>query len=177
MAKPSTQRYKECMKGVVLELCGWSEPDGNEPWFAHGKALEPYARGAYEWKTGQETDPNWLLIHPEHDWLSASPDGIWIPDRNGMIEIKGRAKLSTYLEKVQKEEQTGKIEAAYRPQVQCQMLVSGLDEIDFVNYYRDETARVQKMHITTVERDQAYIDRMEERAMEFMLECYRRAEG
>ena len=176
LAKPTTKRYKEYMKAIVLELLGYSEEEEDAPWFAHGKATEPFGRGAYEWKTGQHVDNNVMLIHKEHDWLSASPDGVWLPDFDGMIEIKCREKLERYLHILEEQERTGKIEAGYRPQLQCQMLVSGLDQIDFVNYYHDQEQMIRKLHIFTVERDQAMIDRIEEKAMEFITECYEIAE-
>lgn len=176
MAKPTTKRYQNFMTLKVLELLGYEPEEEDAPWFQHGTAMEPMARAAYEFKTDIETTDNVFLIHPEHDWLGASPDGVWLPDYDGMIEIKSRLKLPTYINKIAEEERTGKIEAVYRPQVQCQMLVSGLDAIDFVNYYHDDQQRIRKLHITTVERDQPYIDRLETAAMEFMIACYRKAE-
>jgi len=175
IAKPTTKRYQEYMKLITMELIGYEEEEEDAPWFHHGKAMEPFARGAYQWKTQQDVNHDLFLIHPEHDWLSASPDGVWVPGNDGMIEIKCRAKLETYLQKIAEQVRTGNIEASYRPQVQCQMLVSGLNQIDFVNYYHDDEQMVRKMHVFTVQRDQKLIDRIEECGLEFITECYQRA--
>ncbi len=53
--------------------------------------------------------------------------------------------------------------------------IPGLNQIDFVNYYHDQERAIRKMHVFTVDRDQDYIDRLEEKAMEFMIKCYRTA--
>ena len=176
IAGKNTKRYQNFLMLKVMELLGYEEEEEDAPWFEHGKAMEPYARAAYEWKTGIDTDNNAFLIHSEHDWLGCSPDGLWLPNFSGAIEIKCRAKLQTYLSKVAEQRRTGKIESAYRPQVQCQLLVTGLDSIDFVNYYHDDEQRIRKLDIFTVERDEGLISRIEERAIEFMTECYSRAE-
>lgn len=174
-AKPTTKRYRQYMQEIVYELLGLEEQEASGPWFDHGKAMEPFARGAYAWKTGIDLDHEVMLIHPEYDWLSASPDGVW-PDRDGMVEIKCRAKLSTYQQVVERQRATGNIEAGYRHQVQCQMLVSGLTRIDFVNYYHDQGQLIRKMDIFPVERDDKLIATIEEKAIEFITECYKIAE-
>lgn len=175
-AKPESKRYKEYQKLIVLELLGYEDEEDDAPWFAHGKAMEPYARGAYQWKTGQKVDNDLMLIHKDYDWLSASPDGIYMPDYDGMIEIKCRAKLDRYLHILSEQERTGKIEAGYRYQVQCQLLVSGMDGLEFVNYYHDQEQMIRKMHVFPVERDKKMIDRIEENALTFITECYQIAE-
>lgn len=166
----------EYRKLIVLELLGYEEEEERAPWFFHGKAMEPFARGAYEWKTGQDVTNDVILIHKEYDWLSASPDGVWLPDYDNMLEIKSRKELETYHEKLAEQQRLGNIEAASRPQVQCQMLVSGLTSIDFVNYHQDNEQMIRKLNIFQVERDQAMIDRIEEKAISFMTECYEIAE-
>lgn len=175
IAKPTTKRYQEYKKLIVLELLGYEEEEDEAPWFSHGKAMEPFARGAYQWQTGQEVDNNLFLIHKEHDWLSASPDGVWMPDHDGMVEFKCRAKLEIYQDKLDEQARTGKIEASYRPQVQCQMLVSGLDQIQFGNYYHDDQQMIRKLHVFPVDRDEKMINRIEEKGLEFILDCYETA--
>jgi putative phage-type endonuclease len=176
IAKPTSKRYQDYLQLIVMELLGFQEQEADKPWFAHGKAMEPWARDAYQYKTDIEVSDELFLIHPEYDWLGASPDGIWLPDMDGMIEIKCRNAFLRYLRVLQEQDRTGKIEACYRPQLQCQMLVSGLDQIDFVNYYHDQQKMVRKMHVFTVQRDEVMIARIEEKAIEFMTEAYKRAE-
>lgn len=174
-AKPTTKRYQQYMEQVVLELLGFEEKEETARWFEHGKAMEPFARGAYEWKTGTELDNELFLIHPEHDWLGCSPDGVHA-GMDGMVEFKCRSKLHTYHNIVAAQQRTGKIESAYRYQVQCQMLVSGLSQIEFGNYYHDHEQMVRKLDIFLVDRDDKMISRIEEKAIEFMTECYKLAD-
>lgn len=176
LAKPTTKRYQQYMEQIVLELLGYEEEEEEAPWFEHGKAMEPFARGAYEWKTDQELNNDIFLIHKEHDWLAASPDGVFVPDYDGLVEIKSRAKLETYHKVLATQKRTGNIESAYRPQVQCQMIVSGLSSVDFVNYYHDNEQRVRKMNIMPVAACEVTQARILEKGFEFILECYKRAD-
>jgi putative phage-type endonuclease len=173
---PTSKRYQDYHELIVMELLGYTEEEEDAPWFHHGKAMEPFARGAYEWKYDVELNNDLFLIHKDYDWLGASPDGVFMPDYDNMVEIKCRKKLETYLAKLVEQERTGKIEAAYRPQVQCQLAVSGLPSLEFVNYYHDDEQKVRKLHRQTVHRDEAMIDRIIEKGLEFILKCYERAE-
>jgi putative phage-type endonuclease len=172
IAKPTTKRYQQYQNSIVCELLGFDDDEPDAPWMAHGREMEPYARGAYEWKYDCETTADVFCIHPEHDWLAASPDGLILPDYSGAIEIKCREKYDTYLRIVQAIEDSGKIESSYRPQVQGQMMVMGLDRIDFCNYYHDAEQRIRKLHVHTVHRDDEYIAKLETSVMEFMHRCY-----
>lgn len=176
LARPTTRRYQDYMEQVVMELLGYEEEEDDAPWFEHGKAMEPFARGAYEWKTDQELTSDIFLIHKEHDWLAASPDGVFLPDYDGMVEFKCRAKLETYHKVLANQQRTGQIESAYRPQVQCQMLVSGLTSIEFGNYYHDNEQRVRKLDIFPVAADETLQSKILEKGLEFIVECYKRAD-
>ncbi len=176
IAGKKTKRYEEYRQQIALELLGYEEEEESAPWFEHGKAMEPYARGAYQWRYNVNLTPNVFFIHPKYDWLGASPDGVRVDTFDDPVEIKCRAKLSTYLAKVDAERRTGKIEAVYRPQVQAQMWVMGCLSIKFINYYHDAEQQIRKLHMTVVHRDDNYIAKLEERSLEFMLECYQLAD-
>ena len=176
MAKPTTKRFKDYQQQIAMELLGFEEEEVEAPWYAHGKAMEPFARGAYEFKTGHDVTNDVFCIHPKYSWLGCSPDGMVLPYYAIAIEIKCRAKLETYIDKVSRQRRTGKIDACYRPQVQCQMLVTGLPSIEFIEYYHDAEQRIRKMHVTTVRRDNSYIDQLEIKALEFMTACYEMAD-
>ena len=51
-----------------------------------GQYAEPLARMAYEENTGNKVTDCGSITHPSIEWLSASPDGLVLPD--GCIEIK-----------------------------------------------------------------------------------------
>lgn len=194
MAKPHTLRYRDYQAQIARELMGLEEFEDSGPWFEHGKAMEPDARGAYEFQKGIELTNNVFFIHPEYDWLAASPDGVRIETFDDPVEFKCRAPhycthkdgtlkqcggcgdpMRNYRKAVSDIVRTGKIEAQYRPQVQMQIEVMGVDSVKYANYYHDEQRRKRKLYVHEVARDQAFIDRMLERAMEFMIECYQLA--
>ena len=56
------------------------------------------------------------------------------------------------------------------------MLVTGLPQIEFVNYYHDNEQQVRKMHIFPVEADEVMQARILEKGLEFATECYKRAD-
>lgn len=176
MAGKTTKRYLDYQQQIAFELLGAEEEEESGPWFEHGKAMEPYARGAYQWKFGVDLTADVFFIHPDYDWMGCSPDGVRVDTFDHPVEIKCRAKLATYLQKLHDQKRMGKIEACYRPQVQAQMWVMGSPSIEFVNYYHDDDQQIRKLHVMTVARDEEYIAKMEERAIEFMIECYKLAD-
>lgn len=186
LAGENTKRYLNYLRLKVRELLGFHEQEQSAPWYEHGKKMEPYARDAYKYKYDIDLTDEVFLIHKDYDWLSCSPDGVacerdpddptnWLTISEPMVEIKCRKDFDRYEAILVDQISTDNIESNYRPQVQCQMLVTGLDQIDFVNYYHDEKKMVRKMHVFPVERDQAMIDRIEEKAIEFMTRCYNEA--
>jgi putative phage-type endonuclease len=52
----------------------------------HGTFHEDGAQAEYEMETGNKVQECGLIVHPEHDWLAASPDGLISDD--GLLEIK-----------------------------------------------------------------------------------------
>jgi putative phage-type endonuclease len=59
-----------------------------------GTAHEPDARAAYEAETGHLVEEVGLIVHPEHDWLAASPDGL--VDDDGACEFKAPFRKRCY---------------------------------------------------------------------------------
>lgn len=76
----------DVLREMVREYHGYpSEFTGNAAtqW---GIDNEDRARADYEGDTGNWVDEVGLVVHPEHDWLAASPDGLIGDD--GYLEIK-----------------------------------------------------------------------------------------
>ena len=63
----------------------WTEPNA---YMAFGNEAEPVARHRYEVVSGLLVNECGLFIHPDYDWLGASPDGVI--DSVGLLEIKCR---------------------------------------------------------------------------------------
>lgn len=181
-AKPETQRYQEYRKQKVLELLGHEFTDPEEPWFAHGRAMEPRAIAAYEFKYGVQTEHDVMLIHPEYDWLSCSPDMLHVTDDGDFddgVEIKARQLYKNYRMHRQMAnhfEGTPKaVQAAYRHQVQGAMWVTGQQRWGYCNYYEGEDFEgkpIRKLHSVWVPRDDELIERMEVACLEFMHSVY-----
>lgn len=89
--------------GAALGLNPWKTPDdlirqmvrdyhGAESEFqgniatAHGNLHEPLAVMDYTAETGNIVDECGFFVHPEHEWLGASPDGLI--DDDGVLEVK-----------------------------------------------------------------------------------------
>lgn len=89
--------------GAALGMNPWKKPEdlirqmvreyhGAESEFSgnvateHGRLHEPLAALDYMGATGNVVVECGFFIHPEHDWLGASPDGL--VDDDGLVEIK-----------------------------------------------------------------------------------------
>lgn len=91
-----------------------------------------------------------LLVHPELDWLAASPDGITLTGR--MIEIK-----CPFARRIDK----GVVPHHYLPQVQVQMEVCGLSSCYFVQWQPAHLTHdgVEVFDIVLIERDRLWFDK------------------
>jgi len=182
-AGKDTKRYIQYRKEKVLELLGHKQVEETPEWAAHGKENEPMALKGYQWRYEQLIEHNVFLIHNDYDWLACSPDFLHKPDYEEGGEIKCRALYKNYRKhKTDAEEFEGyarAIPASNRHQVQGAMWLTGMNHWWYVNYYLGpdfEGVAVQRIHRVAVPRDQKLIDKMEARCLEFMKECYDRAE-
>lgn len=105
----------------MLDKCKRGSFKGNVATY-WGQKYEPVVTDIYSNLTSKDVLEFGLIIHPEYEWLGASPDGI-TPD-GVMIEIK-----CPFRRKI-----TGIPPLYYWIQVQLQLEVCGLDYCDFVEY-------------------------------------------
>lgn len=183
MAKPDTKGFQKYRQEIVLELLGNKNVEESPEWAREGREMEPKALAGYQWRFEQPVEHNVFLIHKEYDWLAASPDFLHKPEFDEGGEMKIRKLYKNYRNTVADcETHKGTprcIPAADRHQVQGAMWLTGYAFWWYVNYYIGddlEGGQVQKIHRIPVPRDQDLIDRMEERCIEFMKDCYERAE-
>lgn len=108
------------------------EFEGNEA-TRYGEAHEGDAINAYEQRYGALVMPSGLVVHPEYDWLGASPDGLVGDD--GMVECKCplRAKYTTP-------------STEYQAQMQLQMACTGRAWCDFVVWRDGDPIIVERVH-------------------------------
>jgi hypothetical protein len=182
MAGKDTKTYKKYRAEKIQELLGNKNVEETPEWAQHGKANEPQAMAAYTWQNQVDIEHNVFLIHKEYDWLAASPDFLHLPGYPEGGEIKCRQLYNTYRKHVQTAELYKGLKtcipACDRAQVQGAMWLTGFKFWWYVNHYIGsdlEGGTAHKTHRIAVPRDQDLIDKMEERCLEFMAECYREA--
>lgn len=169
--KPLKARDDYLMELVVERITG--EPTDSSSSFAMkwGTDAEPYARAEYELQTGLMVREVGFAKHKVHSWLGASSDGL-VGDRGG-VEIKSPYNsgihLATWIEGMPEH---------HKPQVFGQMWILDLDWIDFCSY----DPRMQnggehlKLYRQRIERDDAYIDRLEEDVLQFLYQVQQRVD-
>jgi putative phage-type endonuclease len=118
-----------------------------------GQDVEPFAREAYEFETGNIVTESEFIVHPQYDFAGASPDGL-IGDDKG-LEMKCPKNSAIHLERF-----ISGVPEEYIPQIQGSMWVTGRKYWDFVSY----DPRMPESHrllIITVDRDEEYIAKLE----------------
>lgn len=127
------------------------EPEYVEPneYMAHGTAMEPLARKAYEFARGCVCEVPAFVQHPELPYIGYSPDGF--PCADGLIEIKSPALEPRHMRTVESQA----CPEDYYPQVQGGMWVAGRQWCDFVSYFPSIS-----VEIVRVERDEQFISRL-----------------
>lgn len=123
-----------------------------------GTEMEPHAREAYVKRTGRAVDEVGFVKHPE---LAAgvSPDGI--VELEGLIEIKCPSTanhLDTLLNGMPEQ---------HLAQIQGQLWITGYDWADFVSY-DPRLPRGLDLHIQRIERDQGFIDHLDNEVRRFI---------
>ena len=127
-----------------------------------GVEHEPFARGAYEAKTGNLVDQVGAIDHPSIAMSAASPDGL-VGDE-GCLEIKC-PNTATHIETILGEEPAKK----YYDQMQWQMACTGRKWCDFVSYDPRMPEHL-KLLVKRVERNDVYIAELEREVSQFLAE-------
>ena len=127
-----------------------------------GTDQEPFARAAYETKTGQLVTEVGFIVHPEIDQAGASPDGL-VGDE-GMVEIKcpeSKTMIETLL--------SDKVPDKYFKQMQWQMACTVRKWCDYVVFDPRMPENLQ-LCIRRVERDDYIIDEIKTEINKFLAE-------
>ena len=123
---------------------------------------EPFARAAYETKTGELVTEVGFIVHPEIDQAGASPDGL-VSDE-GMVEIKcpeSKTMIETLL--------SDKVPDKYFKQMQWQMACTGRNWCDYVVFDPRMPENLQ-LCVRRVERDDYIIDEIKAEIKKFLAE-------
>ena len=127
-----------------------------------GTTQEPFARAAYEAKTGEMVEEVGFVPHPKIEWAGASPDGL--VGLFGLVEIKC-PNTATMIDALL----TGKVPSKYNVQMQFQMTCTERDWCDYVVFDSRMPAKAQ-LFIKRVERDNVFIKEMEAEIVNFLAE-------
>jgi hypothetical protein len=103
-----------------------------------------------------------FIDHPSIAQFGCSPDGLVAED--GLIEIKC-GNTATHIDWML----DGKPPTKHIPQMQCQMAVTGRQWCDFVSFDTRLPDDLQ-LFVVRLERDQEYIEAMEEEVKKFLSE-------
>jgi predicted phage-related endonuclease len=125
-----------------------------------GVDQEPIARAEYEVKTGNFVDQIAFVDHKTIPMFGCSPDGLIGED--GLIEIKC-PNTATHIDYVMAD----KVPTKYIPQIQCQLAVTNRKWCDFVSFDPRLPDGLQ-MLIVRVNRDNEYIEKLQDRVVKFL---------
>jgi len=133
------------LRDMVRDALGYPKSFQGNVATQWGNDNEDVARTEYALTTGNAVRETGLHIHPEHEWMAASPDGLVGSD--GLLELKCPYGLRN-ADEVPQERVELTDRDLYWHQMQCQMHVMGRDWCDFVvwcptdmkvkRYHRDD---------------------------------------
>lgn len=146
---PARAQLASSWKSYAAELIageiGILSPAPPSFWMQHGTENEPYAVAVYEKITGANLRKAGFVWPDTHKKYGCSPDRI--VNDEGLLEIKC-PKPETLLEYHINQS----LPNEYKPQVQGQLMITGLPWCDFMGYHPDLAP-----FILRVERDDEYI--------------------
>lgn len=125
-----------------------------------GNQLEPQARAAYEFLTGNDVIQVGGVYLNENRDVMVSPDGL-IPSLQKGLEIKC-PKMSTHIRYLLE----GGVPAEYVIQVQANLWVTGYETWDFVSYCPEY--QKQTLYLFTAERDEKLMKAFDEHIPQFV---------
>lgn len=125
-----------------------------------GNELEPRARMAYEFETGNDVvQVGGVYLNADKD-LMVSPDGL-IPSLKKGLEIKC-PKMKTHIKYLLE----GGVPVEYVIQVQAALWVTGYETWDFISYCPEY--QKQPLYVYTAERDQVLMQAFDEHIPNFI---------
>ena len=120
---------------------------------AWGQTVEPAAVAAYQAETGVIVTPAEFTLHPNYDFIGASPDFLVGEDGGG--EIKSPESSEVHLQTLL----TG-LPPEHIEQIQGGLWVTGRQWWDFVSFHPD-FPESHRIYIQRIPRDDEFIERLE----------------
>lgn len=147
---------------VAERLTGVPQDSFSNAAMQWGNEQEPFARAAYEIKSGSLVDQTGLVMHPNIPYAGASPDGLI--DDCGLVEIKC-PNTATHIEYLL----SGTPPKKYEPQMMWQMECTGRQWCDFVSFDPRMPEHLQ-LFVVRFDRDEERLDDLRKEAIAFLAE-------
>lgn len=160
--KPSESRRKLMFELLAERMTGFAADHYVTPAMQWGIDNQAGAIAEYEAETGEIVGPELFVLHPEIDWLGATPDGLVGSD--GLLEVKCPT-TPKHLAWVMAAE----VPAEHRPQMLCQLACTRRKWVDFVSYDPRVKGK-SRLFIVRFAPDAADIEKLEAGAREFLAE-------
>ena len=145
--KKSSAQIKYMAELIEESILGLQDGAFKSKFMERGNQLEPLARSAYEFITGNTVTQVGGVYLDDQKEVMVSPDGL-IPELKKGLEIKC-PKMSTHIRYLLE----GGLPSEYVIQVQANLWVTGYETWDFVSYCPEY--QKQPLYIFTAHRDQA----------------------
>lgn len=158
--KKSSSQIKYMSELIEESILGLQDSGYKSAFMERGNQLEPLARSAYEFVTGNTVTQVGGVYLDDKKEVMVSPDGL-IPELKKGLEIKC-PKMSTHIRYLLE----GGIPSEYIIQVQANLWVTGYDTWDFVSYCPEY--QKQPLYIFTVHRDQALMTAFDKLIPQFL---------
>lgn len=157
---PSQASKDYAYKVAIERIYGETTEDTFVTWeMRRGTELEPYARIAYEAKTGNLAQESGVVL-TDDCVFGYSTDGL--VDDDGLIEIKCPNSARKLVEMWE----TGDL-SEYEHQIQGGMWITGRKWCDFIMYAPQLEPVGKHLYIKRIERDDDFIEDMESKLWEF----------
>jgi putative phage-type endonuclease len=159
---PSASRANYAAELVAERLTGRRAESFTSAAMQRGTDLEPAARDAYVFVSGNKVTETGFVVHPTIAMSGASPDGL--VDEDGLVEIKccGAARHIAVLKGDAAEDR-------YVKQILWQLASTGRQWCDLAYYNPDLPFELQ-MKVIRIDRDDAAIEAMEAEVTAFLAE-------
>ena len=168
--KKSSSQIKYMSELIEESILGLQDSGYKSAFMERGNQLEPLARSAYEFLTGNALKQVGGVYLNEKKELMVSPDGL-LPELKKGLEIKC-PKMSTHIQYII----NGGVPSEYIIQVQANLWVTGYKTWDFVSYCPEYYK--QPFYLFTAQRDPILMKAFDKLVPEFIktLKAYKSTE-
>jgi hypothetical protein len=156
----TASRFKDVLAKIKTGEAGAPVETYTNTAMQHGTDTEPFARMAYEGRTGAFVDEVGFLKHPELVWCGGSPDGLIGDD--GIIEIKCPYTSTVHVDTLQ-----SGMPSEHKAQCQGLLWITGRQWVDFVSFDPRMPEHL-RVYVQRIARDEKYIETLAAEVCNFL---------